>query len=135
MLDNPIARRKALGLLAGVPLLAVARADDKVNLVGTWTWSWKDSQGDTHRHVLEVEAAGAGLSARERFDDEKPVKINDLKLSGRKVNFSVLRGKRRAAYQGTLASADTINGIITVTDEGAEDSEFGWTAKREPAKK
>lgn len=130
MISSQMARRRALGLLVGIPLLAVVRADDNVSLVGSWTWSWKDEQGEMHRHVLEVEQAKDGLSARERLDDQKPVKINDLTVKGRKVNFSVLRGERRAAYQGTIASQDTINGVVTVTGEGGQSNEFGWTAKR-----
>jgi hypothetical protein len=121
-----------------LPLLLIAApvlADEPVDLAGTWTWSWKDGQGETHRHVLEVEGSGTKLSARERFDDLAAVKINDLKVVDKKINFSVLRGDRRALYEGTIASADTINGKVIVTQEGGQENEFGWTATRQPVKK
>jgi hypothetical protein len=105
------------------------------DLAGTWTWKWKDAQNETHRHVLEVEGSGNKLAARERFDDMEAVKVTDLKRDGKKVTFSVLRGKRRSAYSGTLDKPDTINGKVVVTVEGGDQNEFGWTATREPAKK
>jgi hypothetical protein len=86
----------------------------------------------THRHVLEVEGTGAKLAARERFDDEPPVKVADLSFREKNVRFTVVRGKHRAAYSGVLADADSINGTVTVTDEG-ESHEWVWKAKRKPA--
>jgi hypothetical protein len=110
--------------------VAWARADEAKDLVGTWTWSWKDGQGEKHTHVLEVESAGGKLAARERFDDQEPVKVTDLKVSGKKVTFSVMRGEARASYNGSLDSADTINGKVMIARAGQTD-EFGWTAKKE----
>lgn len=118
----------ALGI--GLGLAALARADDVPSLVGTWTWSWKDANGDTHKHVLEVEGKGAQLSARERFDQGASVKVNDLKAAGKQVSFSVLRGDRRASYSGMITDRDTINGKVTITAEGGQPTEYGWTAKR-----
>src|SRR5436305_2604550 len=88
----------ALALVLAVPATA---ADDAAKLAGTWTWMWKDAEGETHRHVLEVEGTGNKLSARERFDDQEPVKVIDLKVAGKKVNFTVIRGQRTAVYSGT----------------------------------
>lgn len=122
----------ALGL--GLGLAALVRADDAPSLVGTWSWSWKDANGDMHKHVLEVEGQGAQLSARERFDTGSPVKINDLKRAGKQVSFSVLRGDRRASYSGTITDQDTINGKVTITAEGGQPTEYGWTAKRQNEK-
>ncbi len=134
-----LAKFRGLALAFSLSLLmpppSMAGADDAANLAGTWSWVWKDAEGITHRHVLEVEGSGSTLSARERFDDQAPVKINDLKVVGKKVDFSVLRGDRRAAYTGSIASADTINGQVIVTGEGGQPSEFGWTAQRESERK
>ena len=47
--------------------------------------------------------------------DLAPVPVLELKVSGPTIKFSVVRGGRRAYYNGTLADADTINGIVTVT--------------------
>jgi hypothetical protein len=122
----------ALGLaLAGMGL---APDDGASRLVGTWSWTWKDAAGATHKHVLEVEGSGEKLSARERFDDEEPVKVTDLKLTDKKVTFSVSRDKRQASYSGTLKSADLIEGLVNAST-GGQTNEFGWEARREAAKK
>jgi len=117
----------ALGALIAAPTLA---AENPPKLAGTWTWKWKDAEGEMHRHVLEVEGDGAKLTARERFDDEKAIKVDDLKLEGKTISFAVTRNGRYAVYKGKVASADTIDGEVTVTDAG-QANEFGWTAKRE----
>jgi hypothetical protein len=135
MRTNLRTRRQTVAWLSCVCLLGSVRADEPVDLAGTWTWSWKDAQGETHRHVLEIEGSGSKLTARERFDDQDAVKINDLKVVDKKINFSVLRGDRRAMYEGTIAAPDTINGKITVSSEGGQENEFGWTATRQPVKK
>ena len=41
------------------------------------------------------------------------------------------RKGRHAEYKGIVASADTINGVVTTVPEGGQPSEFGWTATRE----
>jgi hypothetical protein len=124
----------ALVLGLGLPAALDDDKDKAPDLAGTWTWEWKDGQGETHRHVLEVEGKGSTLSARERFDDQEAVKVSDLKQDGKKVTFSVLRGDRRASYSGTVETADTINGKVTVSTEGGQPNEYGWTARREPTK-
>jgi hypothetical protein len=127
------ARGLGVALLLAIPW-APARADDAAKLVGTWTWSWKDADGTTHTHTLEVEGTGEKLAARERFDDLEAVKVNDLKVDGKKVSFSVLRGKRRSEYNGKLDGDDTIDGKVLVENDGRS-NEYTWTAKREKAKK
>jgi hypothetical protein len=121
-------------LSASTWLTARARADDVPSLVGTWTWSWKDPQGETHRHVLEVEAAGEKLAARERFDDLPPARVEKLTLDNKKVRFSVVRGEHRADYSGTLDGSDIINGTVIVTDAG-QSHEFVWKAEKKPSPK
>ncbi len=116
-----------MGLFSGSRAPAAA---DPPKLAGTWTWKWKDAQGETHRHILEVEGSGDKMTARERYDDEAAIKADDLKLDGKTVTFSVRRGGRLSTYKGTVASPETINGHVTVTIDGME-SEFGWTAARE----
>jgi hypothetical protein len=121
-------------------LLAVATAslpassDDKADaVVGTWTWSWKDAEGVTHKHTLEVEGTGDKLAARETYDELEPIKVTDLKRTGKTVTFSVLRGKRQSSYSGELKESDRIEGKVNVTIEG-QTSEYGWEAKREAKK-
>ena len=123
-----------LGILLALPCLVAAAApadDSPPKLAGTWTWKWKDGQGETHRHVLEVEGEGDKMVAEERFDDEKAIKVEKIKLDGKKLTIAVERGNRRSLYVGTVASDDTINGNVTVTTEGQPATEFGWTATRE----
>lgn len=117
-----------------VLVAAPGRAAGLDELVGTWTWTWKDAQGETHKHVLEVEGSGDKVAARERFDEMEPVKVTDLKLVDKKVSFTVKRGERRSSYSGTVKEKDAIDGVVTVSSDG-QPGEFGWSAKREPAKK
>jgi hypothetical protein len=107
------------------------RADEPPDVTGTWTWTWKDPQGETHRHVLEVEGVGTKLAAVERFDDLSPVKVSELKLAGKNIAFTVVRGAKRAEYKGVVADAnpDTMSGKVTITTEN-QPTEFLWNAKR-----
>jgi hypothetical protein len=104
-------------------------AAEPPNLAGTWTWTWKDPQGATHRHVMEVEGVAAKLAARERSDALPPVRVSDLKLDGKNVGFTIVRGPRRADYRGVVADPDTINGKVSVALEG-QTTEYVWKAKR-----
>jgi hypothetical protein len=132
---STIARSLGVALLLAAPWAGrAATADDAPKLAGTWTWSWKGPDDTTHTHTLEVEGSGEKLAARERFDDLEAVKVNDLKVDGKKVSFSVLRGKRRAEYNGKFDGDDTIEGKVLVEDEGRS-NEYTWTAKREKTKK
>ncbi|HEX8204248.1 MAG TPA: hypothetical protein VF590_27470 [Isosphaeraceae bacterium] len=132
MTVDPVSRRKllALALALSCPVLAAAATEGDADLAGTWTWSWQDAQGQTHRHVLEVVAAGAQVAVRERFDELQPVTVNDLKVDGPRITFSVLRGERHAEYAGTRANPDTFNGTVTVTYQNRNEK-FAWTAKRQ----
>ncbi len=134
----PIHRRRSLGFALGAllvfsvsPGLAALGAEDPPKLAGTWTWKWKDAQGETHRHTLEVEGEGAKMVARERFDDEKAIKVDKIKLDGKKITFSVERNDRRSLYSGTVTNGETISGKVTVTDQGQPANEYGWTATRQ----
>ena len=99
---------------------------------GFWTWKWEDQDGTIHKHVLNVESAGNKLAASERFDDQDPVEVEELKVKGNEVSFVVPRGKLRAFYVGKFASDDTINGEVQVTNAAGQVEKFGWTAKRLP---
>lgn len=135
----PATTRRSLGLMLGawllVPVLSTPTIaspdDDPPKLAGTWTWKWKDAQGETHTHTLEVEGEGAKMVARERFDDQEAIKVDKIKLEGKKVNITIERKDRRSVYTGTVEGKDTINGMVSVTTEGQPASEFGWTASRE----
>jgi hypothetical protein len=124
-----------LALLAASTIPGRAAAEDPKFPTGTWTWTWKDGEGKTHRHVLDVEAAAGKLTARERFDDLDAIKVDDLKLRGDEVTFSVKRGDRMAEYKGKLIGGKTINGQVSVATNG-QANEFQWTAERaiEPKK-
>src|SRR5262245_27382577 len=101
------------GLVLGGPAAGRSRAADVAKLAGNWTWTWNDPAGDTHRHILEVEGLADKLAARERFDDQPAARVTDLSLDGRKVKFTVIRGKRRADYSGVVSSDNsTINGTV-----------------------
>lgn len=122
------------GLVLGLALVGAAssvRADEPMAMAGTWRWKWTDGEGVVHHHVLEVEGKGKTLSARERFDEEKPVKITDLKIDGKAVTFSVLRGAHRAEYKGKFKSADHIDGTVGVSEAEEPVEEYGWSADRE----
>ena len=135
---TPSTTRRRFGLLIGGLLVAPSffvgtaeAADEPPKLAGTWTWKWKDAAGETHKHTLEVEGEGDKLVARERFDAEAAIKADKIKLDGKKVNITIERKDRRSVYVGTIEGKDTINGMVTVTTEGSQPSEFGWTATRE----
>ena len=109
-----------------VPL---ASAEDAPKLAGTWTWTWTGPSSDEHRCILEVEGAGDKVAAREIYDDQQPVKVTDLKLDGRSIKFTVVRGGRRSDYNGKIADDDHINGTVLVTT-GGNANEFVWKAER-----
>lgn len=116
------------GLLFSPSFAASVRAEPVPKLAGNWTWTWKDTAGETHRHVLEVEGLGTKIAARERFDDLPAVRVADLKLDGKKIRFSVVRDSRKAEYSGVVADDLTaINGTVTVTLDG-QANEFPWKA-------
>jgi hypothetical protein len=61
-------RRKIIVALVVLPatllwLAAATRVADVPELAGDWTWSWKDQNGETHRHLLEVEGRRSRGSA------------------------------------------------------------------------
>ncbi len=128
--------QRPITLLLGTAVLAFiavprgySAAADVPEIAGTWTWSWKDAKGQTHKHVLELEGVGAKLAAREIFDDEPPVKVDNLTLKGKDFKFNVMRDGRKAEYSGKVADADHINGTVTVTVDG-QPRENEWKAER-----
>lgn len=124
-----------LGLMAlGISKTATAREESVPDLAGQWSWKWQDAEGETHRHVLEVEGKPPKLAARERFDDLPPVRVDDLKLEKDEIRFTVRRGEKTARYEGKVAGPDTINGKVTIL-EGGQSTPFGWTARRERPQK
>ena len=129
-------RRRSLLLVAFALTLArpwastpVGAAEEVPGLAGAWTWSWKDTAGQTHRHLLEVEGLGAKVAARERFDDLEPAPVQNLQVAGKNIRFTIVRGNRSAEYRGILADRDSINGTVLVTFSG-ETSEDPWEATR-----
>lgn len=127
--------RFVLGLLlaATIPtpgrLTAEPQKADVPKLAGTWTWTWKDRVGNTHKHVMEVEGTGAKLAAREIFDEQLPVRVSNLTLTGKAIQFNVVRGENKAEYKGKVSDKDHIQGKVVVTT-GGEATEFVWKAER-----
>jgi hypothetical protein len=60
-----------------------------------------------------------------------PVKVSDLKLAGKKIEFTVVRGAKRAEYKGVVADPvpDAMSGKVTITIEN-QPTEFLWNARR-----
>jgi hypothetical protein len=79
--------------------------------------------------MMEVEGVAAKLAARGRFDALPPVRVSDLKLDGKNVGFTIVRGPPRADYLGVVADPDTSHGKVSVTLEG-QTTESVWKAKR-----
>jgi hypothetical protein len=130
---SPLTLGLWLLIIAGACRMTTARAAaEDSNVAGTWTWSWKDTAGQTHRHLLEVEGVDTKLAGREEFDDDGPIPVRDLRRNGKEIRFTVIRDKRRADYYGILADRDTINGTVKVTVDG-ETTEYPWMATRKPA--
>jgi hypothetical protein len=132
---RPDLARPGLALAASLLLTlfvtggASGQAPGVSKLAGSWTWTWKGQDGLEHRHILEVEGVGKALAAREVFDDQPPVKAQSLTFDGTSVNFTVVRGDRKADYSGKLTDADTIEGTVTTTARG-QSNEFIWKAER-----
>ncbi len=71
------------------------------------------------------------MVARSGSTTRPAIKVDKIKLDGKKLNMHVERKDRRSVYVGTVENAETINGLVTVTTEGQPATEFGWTATRE----
>jgi hypothetical protein len=127
-----------LGLLAAAAVVfaansrqsAQAQSPTVPGLAGAWTWTWKDHNGQTHRHVLQVEGLDTKLAARETFDDEPPVRAETLKFKDKTLRFTVTRGPRRAEYTGKLSDPDHLNGTVVVTTGEGQATEHVWKAER-----
>jgi hypothetical protein len=124
-----------LAFCAGATSAGPAPDDKPMNMAGTWRWKWTDAEGTVHNHVLEVEGEGKTLSARERFDDGEPVKVNDLAIDGKTVSFSVTRGALHASYKGKFKSADHIDGTVDTTNAEKPVEQFAWSADRDDTAK
>ena len=110
-------------------LSAPLLAEETAELKGTWMWTWKDSEMKMHKHVLDIDEAGGKLTARERFDGEDSVPVDDLMRKGDEVSFVVTRGERRAEYKGKVIDGKSINGTVIVTIK-AQPNSYQWTAER-----
>lgn len=124
----------AVGIFLTIPSLAWSDDDKSPDLTGTWTWTWKDGEDVTHQHVLELEGNGDTFQGKERFDVEPAVKVEALKQEGKSISFAVDRDGRYAEYEGKLTSANLIDGLVTVTQNGVS-KEYDWTASRKKEKK
>ena len=133
-----------LAACATLMLSTAARAEEKkADLVGTWTWTQPGRQGGADRtNSLTFKKEGdklvGTLSAPGRGGAPTEVKIDDAKLMGDDVSFSVTRetqnGKIVSKYTGKLAG-DTIKGKVEVDrGDGSAPTPRDWEAKRQAAK-
>jgi hypothetical protein len=126
-------RTVLVSLLAGCAILAMgafvsAQAQTKVDPTGTWTWTTPGGRGPnastnatprmmTNTLVLKMDGdkLTGTLSAPGRQGAVTEIKVDDLKVTGDDISFSVSReyngNTRTTKYSGKL-TADTIKGKI-----------------------
>ena len=132
---------KLTKILLGAVLLAgtmiQARADDpKVDPTGTYIWTMPGRNGGPDRtNSLALKLDGDTLTGKlttpGRGGKTMEAEINDAKLTGAQVSFTVVRAfngnSSTNTYSGTV-SADSIKGKIEYTRNGEAQSR-DWEAK------
>jgi len=116
-----------------IAALSHVQADDKkADPTGTWTWSTPGRDGGPAREStlkLKMEAGKlAGTLAGMRGE----TKIDDAKVEGSEISFSVTRefngNSMTSKYKGKL-EGDTITGKIS-TERDGQARERDWVAKK-----
>jgi len=145
MKPNILSTALTLAACATLMLSATARAEEKkADLVGTWSWTQPGRQGGADRtNTLTFKKEGeklVGTLSTPGRGGGAPVevKIDDAKLAGDDVSFSVTRetqnGKIVSKYTGKL-SGDSIKGKVeTDRGDGSAPTPRDWVATRQAAK-
>jgi hypothetical protein len=134
-----------LAACAALVLSVAAQAEEKkADPVGTWTWTMPGRQGGPDRtNTLTFKKEGdklvGSLSAPGRGGQAAEVKIEDAKVTGDELTFSVTRetqaGKFVSKYNGKI-SGDSIKGKVEVDrGDGNAPVSRDWEAKRQAAAK
>jgi hypothetical protein len=128
-----------LAFTAATQLQAQDKAADPT---GTWTWTRPGRNGgpdvvSTLKLKADADKLTGTLSSPGRGGQAQEAKIDDGKVKGDQVSFSVTRefngNKMTAKYNGKL-SGDTIKGTIE-TERNGETQSRPWEAKRSTEKK
>jgi len=121
-----------------VAATVVSAEPDAKQVDPTGTWKWERTFGDTHldytlRLKLDKDGKVTGTYASRRNETERePAKIEDAKVHGDKLSFSITRSRNgrefTLMYEGTV-SDEGLTGFTKVNFNG-NPREFEWTAKR-----
>src|SRR5215471_18381205 len=102
----------------------------KADPTGTWKWTFQTQGGQNIEASVKLKAEGEKITGAFVGRSGVEVPIQDGKLSGDEVSFSVVRDvngqKMTAKYTGKI-SGDTIKGKIETGREGQSRS-FDWDA-------
>ncbi len=123
----------ALLFTCGAPF---AFAEEKADPTGTWKWerSFNDREMSFTLHLTRQDDGKlAGTYSVKRGDNERePLELEDVKLEGKTLTFSVTRSRNgnefTVKYTGAV-DGDSITGT-TLASWGDQDREFEWTAVR-----
>src|SRR5262245_15170664 len=136
---NRLAPLLKIGLCAVIAsgFLARSNAEEK-KVDGTWTWTMQGRNGGPDRKMtLKLKTDGDKLSGvlvspGRQGGDPVETKIEDAKIKGDEVSFSVTRefngNKMTSKYNGKV-SAESIKGKIETERDGQTNSR-DWDAKR-----
>ena len=142
---NAVSTLLTLAGCAALMLSVVAQAEEKkADPVGTWTWTQPGRQGGADRtNTLVFKKEGdklvGTLSAPGRGGQATEVKVDDVKVMGDDLSFSVARetqaGKITSKYNGKI-SGDSIKGKVEIDrGDGNAAASRDWEAKRQAAAK
>lgn len=115
-----------------VATLVLAPAAQAADPTGTWKWS-TTFNNQTRETTLKLKLEDGKLTGAilGRNDQETP--IEDAKIDGDKISFSVTRGrgeqKFTSKYSGTV-SGDTIKGTIESPGRDGQTRSREWGAKK-----
>jgi hypothetical protein len=115
-----------------VATLVLAPAAQAADPTGTWKWS-TTFNNQTRETTLKLKLEDGKLTGAilGRNDQETP--IEDAKIDGDKISFSVTRGrgeqKFTSKYSGTV-SGDTIKGTIESPGRDGQTRSREWEAKK-----
>jgi hypothetical protein len=105
---------------------------DAPKIDGLWKWSFTMPDGYKVEPRAKLKREGDTLTGTSRFRSGAPAPIQDGKVNGDTISWSVVREhdgrKVTTRYEGKL-KGDTINGTIS-SDWAGEAKTYSWEAKR-----